>query len=504
MTNLAQQYQLREYQEELIQKINAEWEAGNRRVLAQSPTGSGKTVIGSAIAHQFTYQGEGVLVVAHRQELLFQFKDKLETITGESVGIIKAGHKLSPNALIQVASVQTLAQREYRPSAELVILDECHHTPAKTYVDILDCYPNAFILGLSATPCRNDGRGFRNHYDVLVSGWSVRRLIDAGYLSKFRLFAATKQIKIAGIDIVKGDYDQSQLAQAVNASLTMGDVVKTRKKHAADKLTIVFCVNIKHSKEVAKAYRQAGYAAEHIDGEMHDKERAAIMQRFKSGETLILTNCGIFSEGVDVPDIGAVQILRPTRSLQLHLQQLGRGLRPSEGKEYLIILDHTENYLYHGLIDDGWEWTLDAVSLKNRQHAVECPDCNHCFVPTATEQNKLEAFCPNCGIMIQLEAPVEGFGGDKPEVTNDKGVELEEIITEVNSEIMLEIMKLKAIQMTKKYKPFWVYHQIVDAYPNIGLGELRELAKMLKHRPGWAWYKWCELQEKLKGNMKCG
>lgn len=495
---LTQHFSLRPYQEELIQKINTEWEAGHRRVLAQSATGSGKTVIASAVSHQFTQCGEGILFLAHRQELLYQAKDKLEAITDEAVGIIKAGHKLNANALIQVASVQTLVRRDYRPNAELVIVDECHHTPAKTYGDILDCYPDAFILGLTATPCRNDGRGFRNHYDVLVRGWTVRKLIDAGYLSKFRLFAATKQIKTAGIDIVNGDFDQQQLAQAVNASITMGDVVKTRKKYADDKKAIAFCVNIKHSKDVAKAYRQAGYVAEHIDGEMSDKERVAIMERFRCGETLILTNCGIFIEGVDVPDIEAVQILRPTRSLQLHLQSLGRGLRPSKNKEHLIVLDHTENYIYHGLVDDEYEWTLDAVSLKNRQHAVECPDCKHVFVPSSSEQNNLKATCPNCGSIIQLEAPVEGFGGEKPELINDKTVDLEEIVTEANSEIMVEIMKLKSTQVVRKYKPVWVYHEIVKRYPNIGLGELRELAKMLGYHRGWAWHRYLELQEKFK------
>lgn len=498
MTNLAQHYQLREYQIELIQKVHTEWDAGNRRVLVQSPTGSGKTVIGSAIAHQFTQRGEDVLVIAHRQELLFQFKNKLEDTTGEAVGIIKAGHKLNAKALIQVASVQTLARREYRPSAELVIVDEAHHAPALTYIDILDCYPNAFILGLSATPCRNDGRGFRNHYDTLLQSWSVRRLIEAGYLCKFKLFAATKQIKTASIDVVNGDYNQSQLAQAVSSSITMGDVVKTRKRYAPSKKTIVFAVNIKHSKDVAKAYRQAGYMAEHLDGETPPQERAAIIERFRTGQTLILTNCGIFSEGVDVPSIEAVQILRPTRSLQLHLQQLGRGLRPSEDKEHLIVLEHTQNYLYHGLVDEEWEWTLDAVSLKNRQHAVECPDCKHVFVPTSTEQNNLETTCPNCGSIIQLEALTEGFGGEKPEVIIDKNIDLEEINLEVNSEIIAEMMRLKAMQFTKKYKPFWIYHEITNTYPNIGVGELRELAKMLGHRPGWAWYKWRELQSQGK------
>lgn len=504
MTNLARhRYDLRGYQEELAQKIFDEWNAGNRRVLAQLATGGGKTIIFSSIAQESTSRGKGVLVLAHREELLLQAKEKLEATTSEEVGIIKAGHRANKNALVQVASVQSLIRRENWPDAELVIVDEAHHSCADTYVKILDYYSDSYVLGVSATPARNDGRGLRGQYDSLVLGWSTRRLIDAGYLSKFKLFAAAKRIKTADIKIVNGDFDQQQLAQAVSSSITSGDIVSTWKKNALCQKTIVFTVNIKHSKEVAKAYRQAGYMAEHLDGETPPQERSAIMQRFQSGQTVILSNCGIFSEGVDVPDIQAIQILRPTRSLPLHLQMIGRGLRPSKNKEHLTILDHTDNWIYHGLPDDEYQWTLDAVSLKNHQHAIECPDCHHCFVPSPSEQNSLEATCPNCGVIIQLEAPLEGIGGEKPEVTNDKTIDLEEIILETNSEIMLEIMRLKAMQMTKKYKPYWVYYEVTNTYPNIGLGELRELAKMLGHKPGWAWHKWRELQEKLEENKKC-
>ncbi len=492
--NLTQPYQLRPYQEELVQKIKAEWDAGNRRVLAQLATGGGKTVIFSSVAEETTSRGKGVLVLAHREELLLQAKEKLEVTAREEVGIIKTGYRANKNALIQVASVQSLIRRESWPDAELVIVDEAHHSCADTYVKILDYYSDSLILGVSGSPARSDGRGLKGQYDSLVLGWSVRKLIDEGYLSKFKLFASTKRIKTTGIKIINGDFDQRQLAQAVSSSITSGDIISTWKKHALHLKTIVFCCNVKHSQDVAKAYRQAGYMAEHIDGKTPAQERAAIVQRYKNGETLILCNCGIFSEGVDVPSIQAVQILRPTRSLLLFLQSIGRGLRPSKDKEYLIILDHTDNWIYHGLPDDEYDWTLDAVSLKNRQHAVECPDCNHCFFPTITEQNKLEATCPNCGSIIPLEAPVEGFGAENPEITNDKTIDLEEVILEKNSEIMAEIMKLKAIQVTRNYKPFWIYHQVINTYPEIGLGELRELSKIFGYHPRWAWHKWHELQ----------
>lgn len=335
MTTLSQQttYQLRDYQQELIQKVFAAWSAGDRRVLAQSPTGSGKTVLFSAIAREFTTKGEGVLVLAHREELVTQARDKLQAVTTGQVGIIKAGYRPDPTHPIQVASVQSLIRRKNWPSAGLVVVDEAHHSCAATYAKILERYPDAYILGVTATPARSDGQGFKRQYDALVLGRSVRELVEAGYLCPFRLFAAKNRIKAAGVKITAGDYNRQELAELVNTSLTLGDVVGTWRRYALGKKTVVFCVDVAHSEAVAEAYRQAGYAAEHLSGETPASERYQALERFRTGKTLILTNCQLFTEGLDVPDIEAVQCLRPTRSLILHLQMVGRGLRPSAGKE---------------------------------------------------------------------------------------------------------------------------------------------------------------------------
>lgn len=286
-----QSYQLRDYQEELVQRIFAEWSAGNRRVLAQSPTGSGKTVLFSAVSRQFTQRGEGVLVLAHREELLLQAKEKLESATRQPAGLIKAGYRQNHAHPVQIASVQSLVRRKNSPSASLVIVDEAHHSTAATYREILERYPDAYVLGVSATPARSDGQGFKNQYDALVLGWSVRRLIEAGYLCPFRLFAAKRRIKVAGIKITAGDYNQRELAELVNTSLTLGDLVSSWRRYAQGKKTVVFCVDVKHSKAVAEAYQQAGVRAEHLDGETPASERQLALERFRNGETTILTNC---------------------------------------------------------------------------------------------------------------------------------------------------------------------------------------------------------------------
>lgn len=263
-TTLSHSYHLRDYQQELIQKVFAEWSAGDRRVLAQLPTGGGKTVVVAALAQQFTQRGEGVLFLAHREELLLQAKEKLEAVTGCDAGLIKAGYSMQPERPIQIASVQSLVRRQNWPDAGLILVDEAHHTPAATYTKILENYPSAYILGVTATPARSDGQGFRNHYDALVLGRSVRELIEAGYLSPFKLFASKKRIRAAGIKITAGDYNQRELAELVNTTLTLGDVIGTWKKHALNKKTVVFGVDVAHSRAIAAAYTQAGFPSEHL------------------------------------------------------------------------------------------------------------------------------------------------------------------------------------------------------------------------------------------------
>lgn len=496
MTTLSQlSYELRDYQQNLTQKIFARWSAGSRRVLAQLPTGGGKTVVISAIAQQFTQRGEKVLFLAHREELLLQAKEKLEAITGCTAGLIKAGYQAAPKHQIQIASVQSLVRRQHWFEAGLVVCDEAHHSCAATYVSILERYPAAYILGVTATPARSDGQGFKNQYDALVLGQSVRELIDAGHLCPFKLFAAKNRIKAADIRVTAGDFNQRELAQRVNTTLTLGDVVGTWQKYAADKRTVVFCVDVAHSKAVASAFEIAGYAAEHIDGETPREERRAILERFRTGETAILTNCGIISEGLDVPGIEAVQCLRPTRSLILYLQMVGRGLRPSAGKNCLIILDHTENWIYHGLPDEEHEWSLDPVSLRNADRAVECPDCHHCFRPQPHEQKSRVATCPNCGATIQLEEPGEGEAVERV-IEHDDGAALEEIDLESSPTVIALLQNLKNLQEQHGYQKIWVYHQLVKYHPLVGLEDLRECAKILGYKLGWAWYRWQELQQR--------
>lgn len=486
---------LRDYQQLLIEQTFAHWSAERRRIKLQLATGGGKTVIFSAIAREFIGWGEPVLVIAHREELLLQAAKKLETATGQQVGIIKAGYRASVNALIQVASVQTLARRQKLPPATFVIVDESHHSAAASYVRLMEHYSDSYILGCTATPARIDGQGFKYLYDALVLGPSTAELIQAGHLCQFKLFGVTKPVKTSGIRITGGDFNQRDLAEAINTSLVMGDLIEAWRRHALGKKTVVFAVNVAHSQEIALAYREAGIKAEHLDGETPPMERQAILERLRTGETTVLTNCGIVSEGFDVPSIEAIQCVRPTKSLILWLQMVGRALRPAPGKDHACIIDHTQNWFFQGLPDEEREWSLEPVSLKGGFWALQCPACNHIFKPLPHERKRLLARCPNCTVLIQFEESQGGNGyGAARIIAEDKHAQIEEVTLAPDPLMVAQLHRLNEIRLTHGYKPIWLYREFLAACPKARLGELRVCAKLLNYKPGWAWYRWLEIQ----------
>lgn len=473
------------------------WDAGRRRVKAQLPTGGGKTVVFSNIAHkEFVKQGDPVLVVAHREELLLQAKGELEAETEQQVGIIKAGYQATPEALIQVASIQTLTRRQQLPRAKLLIIDESHHSAAASYIKLMEHYSDSCILGCTATPARIDGRGFKNLYDALVLGPSVAELIKEKYLCPFRLFAAQNTINTSGVRTTGGDFNQRDLEEAIDTSLVMGDLIETWQKYALGKKTVVFAVSVAHSQAIALAYQAAGISAEHLDGDTPSEERTRILDRFRTGETLVLTNCGIISEGFNVPSIEAIQCVRPTKSLILWLQMVGRCLR-FVAEKCAIIIDHTQNWTFHGLPDEEREWSLEPISLESRRWALQCPACQHIFIPFPRERENLLAICPNCDSAILFEESGEGsYFISNRVLIEDKQAQIEEVTsTPPRRWMVAKLNQLNQIRLTQGYRPIWVYNTFLSACPEAEISELLVCAQMLGYRPEWAWYRWREIQE---------
>jgi len=497
-------YPLRDYQQSLIQQVFSHWCRGEKRLLLQLPTGAGKTVIFTSIILEFVLKNEPVLVLVHRQELLSQARATIEAMTGLPVGVIKAGYPVTPLPLVQVASIQTLTRRKPWPKAALVIVDEAHHSCAESYQKVFRGYAGAYVLGVTATPARIDGQGFKHTYGALILGPSVRELIDAKYLSQFKLFAAQNPIRTKGLRTVAGDFNQKQLAQQASSALVMGDIVATWRKHALGKKTVCFCVNVAHSKAIAAAYQDADISCEHLDGATPDGERQAILSRFRTGETQVLANCGIVSEGYDLADIEAVQCVRPTQSLGLWLQMVGRALRPHPGKQQALILDHTLNWLNHGLPDEVHPWSLEPISLESRKWALECPACSHVFKPLPHEQKSLFATCPNCQAWMQFEVSKTGEPPPPRLITQDEAVEVQEVRTEADPLLIAELHRLRDWQESSGHKVSWIYYRFIEEFGTvIQLPELRECAKLLGYKPGWAWHRWKELlQEKVIGGAQ--
>ncbi|NEO07803.1 DEAD/DEAH box helicase [Moorena sp. SIO3I8] len=509
--DLNSEISLRNYQEELVFGVFEEWRSGKRRVMVQLPTGGGKTVCIGALVQYFVQQGLKVLAIAHRKELITQLSETLENITKLPIGKIKAGIPPAPQYNIQVASIQTLIRRQPFPEADLLIIDEAHHSASRSYTDVMSAYPDAYIAGFTATPTRTDGHGFLQTYDALVKGVTTAYLIEHGYLSQFKVYGGVT-INTKGLKSSVEDYQKGALEK--RAMAVVGDVVPAWKKHALGKKTIVFAVGVKHSQAIAAAFNNEGITAEHLDGKTSAGKREEALERFRNGKTTILSNCGLFGEGVDIPSIEAVQICRPTVSKIVHFQQIGRALRPSPGKTHAVIIDHSENWRYHGLPDTHVEWSLEPISIPNNEYATKCSCCGHCFLPfphdlkTPIRLDKdkdgnltpiYHITCPSClttleyikGAGAAIE-PDEEAGGEKERL---EGLMME-IVLEANPEYIKEIDQAIAKQTKNGYKRGWVFHHLLKEFSGsqFSVGDWRYVAHQLGYELGWANYAWRDSQ----------
>lgn len=386
-------FALRPYQAEIIDRAREQLrQVGS--VLIQAPTGAGKTALTAAMLGTAASRGHRSWFVCHRAELVEQAATTFRQV-GIAYGIIAAGTKPDPLAPVQIASIDTLKNRldkVQRPA--LCVWDECHHVAAAGWSRVMAACPDAKHVGLTATPWRLDGTGLGAHFKRMVRGPSVAWLIEQGYLSPYRAFAPSSP-DLHGLKTRLGDYVQDELAEVMGKSAIVGDAISHYRRLASGKRAVAFCVSVKHSQQVAAQFRGAGYVAHHLDGSTPREERRAALQAFRDGHIQVLCNVDLFGEGFDLPAIEAAILLRPTKSLALYLQQVGRALRPYPGKTSAIILDHAANTRTHGLLDDDRDWTL-ADREKSKTKADEGSDAiRQC--PTCYTVHRPAPACPTCG-----------------------------------------------------------------------------------------------------------
>lgn len=386
---------LRDYQSRAIHDLRCAYRQGARAPLFVMATGGGKTIVLAAITAGAVNRGRQVLILVHRRELIRQASDKL-TSAGVPHGVIAAG---VPEAAypVQVASVQTLARRlpaiNWQP--DLIVIDEAHHAVAGTWQTILKHWPDAYRLGVTATPVRKDGRGLCSMFDHLVNGPSVASLINHGYLCGARIYAPPPVADLTGLHIRAGDYCVEEAVERLDRPTVTGDAIAHYQRLCNRKRAITFCCSTKHAASVTAAFNQQGVPAATLLGETPTEQRDLLVRQFAAGDIHVLVTVDVVSEGFDCPAAEAAILLRPTASLGLYLQQVGRVLRPAPGKPHAVILDHVGNVHRHGFPDDIHDWSLDDRLKRSRSTGPAAPSvrtCEQCFAAFSPQPQ-----CPVCG-----------------------------------------------------------------------------------------------------------
>ena len=392
--------ELRLYQGDLISEARSHMVRGVKSVLIQSPTGSGKTLLTAYMLKTSAAKGLTAWFMVHRKELIDQSSATFHLMKLPH-GIISAGYEGDPRQQIQICSIQTLARRlnKIKKPPDLLVFDECHHNAATTWTKVYDRFPEAYKIGLTATPERLDGKGLSKYFAALVKGPSVRWLIDNGFLCDYKIFAFGG-MDTSGMRKIGGDYVASDLAKIADTPTIIGNVIHEYKSKAQGKRAIIFCTTVEHSKHVVDRFNQEGIPASHLDGESPIEDRRRIIKDFRSGNVRVLSNVNLFCEGFDLPGIEVAILLRPTASLGFYLQMVGRVLRPAEGKPHAIILDHAGNCLEHGLPDEEREWALEGRKKRKGVAPVKlCHECYACVSAGCVE-------CPHCGAILIVRQDV--------------------------------------------------------------------------------------------------
>jgi superfamily II DNA or RNA helicase len=341
-----------------------------RSVMFQMPTGTGKTRMFSSIIKDLHEYGAKrrkpvkILILAHREELISQISESIGKKYGIAHGKIKSRHDEEPYYPTQIASVQTLyrrVERWIRKDFDLIIIDEAHHVLAKTYRYICNKFPKAKLLGVTATPYRLNAEPFPPMFDILVQSNSIYQFIKEGYLCEYEYYSikpqSSTQQMINNISVdFSGDYDENEMLKMLDNKRVRANILETYEKYAKGEKGIVYTINKVHNFHVYETFKENGYKTALIDSDTPAEERKEIVQQFKSGSISILCNVNIFSEGFDCPDVEFIQLARPTLSLAMYLQQVGRGFRTHEEKEKVIFLDNVGLFNRFGLPSANRKW----------------------------------------------------------------------------------------------------------------------------------------------------
>jgi DNA repair protein RadD len=452
---------LRPHQSLAIEKLRQSLGSGKRRPVLQAPTGFGKTRLAAAVIEGALAKDKRVIFTVPALSLVDQTVEAFWNDGVRNIGVIQGCHGMTDwSRPVQVASVQTLQRRQDLPQADVVIIDECHRW--------FDFYPkwmmdpawqNRPFIGLSATPWT---RGLGRYFDDLIIAATTKDLITAGYLSPFRVFAPSHP-DLTGVRTVAGDYHEGDLSGVMNDSTLVADVVDTWLGRAQNRSTFCFAVDRAHAKHLQQQFITAGVSTGYIDAYTPSKEREDIHRKFQDGQIRIVCNVGCLTTGIDW-DVRCIILARPTKSEMLFVQIIGRGLRPAEGKEDCLILDHSDTHLRLGFVTEIHQDILDdgrprANSKSDRiRLPKECPQCAFLKPPRMRE-------CPACGFKAEAISDIEVADGELIEVIGRKK-RGDEASKDEKAEFYAQ---LKGYAQTHGYASGWAAHKFrekYDSWPN--------------------------------------
>ncbi len=411
--------QLRSYQTDAVNQVIEKIAAGRKSVLVVAPPGAGKTIIALELARLAVVSGQRVLFVAHRRELIAQASKTFDQ-AGIDHGVVMAGHsRLKPEFALQIASIQTLRRRvAHAPTADIVMIDEAHLAVASSYLQVLDkAYPKALRLGFTGTPERLDGKGLVRLFSDVVDVVTAGSLIADGHLVEPVIFAPSGRLDLSRVRTKMGDYAERDLDALMNNVALCGNIVDNWHKYAKGLSTIAFAVNRAHSQRIVDQFIAAGVPAEHVDCHTPKTKRDSILARLRSGETTLVSNVDILTEGFDYPGLKCVVLARPTKSYSRYLQAIGRVMRPEVNKTRAICLDHAGSVYEHGFPSDPRRINLEGATCGLVKSGLsKCPKC-HVLLRTNA------AKCGHCGWTKPLPPPT-----DKPNNDVAGGEQLTEVI----------------------------------------------------------------------------
>ena len=399
MDIITEDKKLRPYQLNHKKEICQAWDDGCRSVMLQMPTGTGKTHLFVSIIKDFqTYKSQcRVLVLAHRDEILNQICDTLHHKYEVPCGKIdKSNHSVEHNNIL-VASVQTMVKRlnVYDDNFDLIVVDEAHHTKAQSYKRIIKHFPSAKVLGVTATPCRLSGDGFGKEYDKLILSETIKEYIKQGYLSDIKYLPT--DIVIHNCDSITigetGDYKNEVLFKYMDNPLVYTAIIDAYHKYANNKKGIVYTINQKHNLNLQKRFEEKGIPSAAIDSKTPSEERKKLVERFKNSEINVLCNVDIFGEGFDCPDVDFILLARPTKSLSLYLQQVGRGLRKTDNKDNVLIIDCVGSYTRFGLPTKERDW---QKHFDGEGKEID-------YSPTTNEKQRIGKIREEYGLSVEIK-----------------------------------------------------------------------------------------------------